>query len=241
MTRLLISVRDADEAATALVGGVDLLDIKEPDRGALGAASSAAWREVLAVSQGRVPMSAALGELLENIQHDDTLLARFQYAKIGLAGCRGHDDWLHRWGQWLQRLPPSVAPVAVVYADWTCCQAPPPQEIIQHSARLGCRAVLFDTHAKSGGDLFSYLPMDRLEPLVAIIRNAGQQIVLGGSLAGRTIRTACELSPDYIAVRGAVCQGPRNGPVDLERVLAIQAELFQTRHRTRADLSASAR
>ncbi len=225
MTRLLISVRDADEAATALAGGVDLLDIKEPDHGALGAATPAVWRAVLAVSQGRVPTSAALGELLEHTHHDDDLLARFQYAKIGLAGCGVRSDWLPRWSDSLRRLPPSVAPVAVVYADWTGCQAPPPLEIIQQAAGLRCQAVLFDTYDKSGGNLFAYLPTDQLERLVAMIRDAGLQVVLGGSLAGQAVTTACQLAPDYIAVRGAACRGTRNGPVDLERVRSLTALL----------------
>lgn len=228
MTRLLISVRDADEAATALAGGVDLLDIKEPDRGALGAASPAAWRSVLSIAEGRVPTSAALGELLELPQHDDTLLARFQYAKIGLAGCAAHGDWLQRWRQALQRLPHTVAPVAVVYGDWTVCHAPPPQQIVDQSAGLGCRAVLFDTHTKSGGNLFSYLPVNQLKRLVATIRAAGQQVVLGGSLQRQAITIACGLSPDYIAVRGAACRGNRNGSVDLDRVRSLN-ELLHSR------------
>ena len=37
MTQLLVSVRDACEAQDALAGGAQLIDIKEPTRGALGA------------------------------------------------------------------------------------------------------------------------------------------------------------------------------------------------------------
>ena len=35
---LLVSVRSADEAIAALAGGADVIDVKEPNRGALGAA-----------------------------------------------------------------------------------------------------------------------------------------------------------------------------------------------------------
>jgi uncharacterized protein (UPF0264 family) len=38
MTGLLVSVRDAAEAADALAGGADLIDVKEPNAGSLGAA-----------------------------------------------------------------------------------------------------------------------------------------------------------------------------------------------------------
>ena len=36
MTRLLVSVRSAEEAEIALAGGADVIDVKEPRRGALG-------------------------------------------------------------------------------------------------------------------------------------------------------------------------------------------------------------
>jgi (5-formylfuran-3-yl)methyl phosphate synthase len=222
MTGLLISVRDADEAATALAGGVDLLDIKEPGRGALGAASLSVWRDVLAVCRGQVPASVALGELVENPElGDGELLARFQFAKIGLAGCGRQHDWYQRWTAVLRNLPPSVAPVAVIYADWTGCQAPPPLDIIHRAAEVPCKAVLFDTYSKAAGNLWSHLPIRELAPLISRIRVAGLQIVLGGSLSGESVALACGLDPDYIAVRGAACRGSRSGPVDLERVRAL--------------------
>lgn len=56
MTGLLVSVRDAREARLALAGGVDLIDIKEPSRGALGGADPAIWRDVRDVTAGAVPL-----------------------------------------------------------------------------------------------------------------------------------------------------------------------------------------
>ena len=35
--RLLVSVRSADEVGAALAGGAEIVDVKEPSRGALGA------------------------------------------------------------------------------------------------------------------------------------------------------------------------------------------------------------
>jgi (5-formylfuran-3-yl)methyl phosphate synthase len=245
MTGLLISVRDAEEAATALAGGVDLVDIKEPSRGSLGAASDSVWREVLAVCEspktglapghgcpvpvpfsGRVPTSVALGELLDaRADWDFELLAHFQFAKLGLAGCGRQADWVERWSNALRSLPPTVASVAVVYADWQQCEAPPPREIIRRAAELSCKAVLFDTYAKAGGNLFSHLPSVELGQLVAEIRDAALLVVLGGSLAGNAIDQACVFEPDYIAVRGAACRGARTGPVDLQLVRRLAEQV----------------
>jgi uncharacterized protein (UPF0264 family) len=46
MTRLLVSVRDAWEAGEAAAGGADLIDVKEPRFGSLGAASPETWDAV---------------------------------------------------------------------------------------------------------------------------------------------------------------------------------------------------
>ncbi|MES1213307.1 MAG: (5-formylfuran-3-yl)methyl phosphate synthase, partial [Singulisphaera sp.] len=47
-TGLLVSVRDANEARDALLGGADLIDLKEPTRGSLGRVDSAMIGEVVA-------------------------------------------------------------------------------------------------------------------------------------------------------------------------------------------------
>ena len=65
--RLLVSVRDAAEAAAALAGGAALIDVKEPARGSLGRADAATIAAVVAAVGGRVPVSVALGELREAI------------------------------------------------------------------------------------------------------------------------------------------------------------------------------
>ena len=59
--RLLVSVRDADEAEEALAGGADWIDLKEPLDGPLGAVSTARAREVVQCVTGRAPTSAAAG------------------------------------------------------------------------------------------------------------------------------------------------------------------------------------
>ncbi len=63
--RLLVSVRDRSEAGAAVEGGADIVDVKEPDRGALGYAGEQTICEVLQAVSGSAPVSAALGECVE--------------------------------------------------------------------------------------------------------------------------------------------------------------------------------
>jgi len=226
MTGLLISVRNAEEAATALAGGVDILDIKEPALGPLGAASPEIWRQVHAVCGKCVPTSVALGELCEvEGRLDLETLAPFDYAKVGLADCSSRSDWQRRWRNLVEILAHSVTPVAVVYADWQDCNAPTPREVIHQALLTRCGVVLFDTCIKANGNLFTHIPQEQLLRMITDIRSAGLSVVLGGSLDETSIVNAHGLQPDYVAVRGAACRGTRTGAIDLQRVRRLSALL----------------
>ncbi len=223
MTGLLVSVRSGWEARQAVEGGADLVDVKEPARGALGSAEPTVWGQVAAEVAGRVPTSVALGELHEaECAADSTPLAAFQFAKLGLAGCRNRPDWLQRWARRLQALPAHVTPVAVVYADWVAAESPRPEEILERAVELRCGVALFDTCDKTRGDLLDHLGQTELTRLSRRARHGGLRLVLGGGLVPATIRKVLTLEPDYIAVRGAVCRGDRAGDLDAGLVRRLQ-------------------
>jgi len=229
VTKLLVSVRDAAEAQTALDSGVDLIDVKEPRKGSLGAATSDVIAEIAAVVSDRAPLSIACGELLETNHtaeywSTDTRHT-INFAKLGLADCGPLNDWPQRWRRVLATWPSSVAPVAVVYADWRTCQAPSPELVLKHGLSLGCRAVLVDTFDKAAGNLLTQMTIEELETLASQVRNHRLLYVLAGSLDEATIETVTPLKPDYIAVRGAVCRGGREGSVDGNKIRKIKSLL----------------
>ena len=133
-TKLLVSVRDADEARLALGGGADLIDVKEPSRGPLGAADAATIERVSTAVAGRVPTSAALGELRDHGPLATLPCGCVDYAKFGLSGCAG--DWTSPLRAALAALPEGVVGVAVCYADWKAACAPDPVPICFRSPTL---------------------------------------------------------------------------------------------------------
>ena len=158
-----MSVRSADEARAALSAGAHLIDVKDPVKGSLGAPNGQTVAEVVAEVAGRVPVSVALGELGE--QADISSLGRcvdVDFAKVGMAGCGTWPDWPDRWAAFLQRLPHTVKPVAVVYADAPSAAGPEPERVLAEGARLGCAAVLVDTFNKSGGNLVRWWTLDKI-------------------------------------------------------------------------------
>ncbi len=227
-----MSVRDGTEASLAIRGGAAIVDVKEPRNGSLGAASTEQWTEVVSICQGQVPLSVALGELT-----DATLPKRLaeippvQFAKIGLAGCRAHLDWIDRWRWAVEQLPASTSAVAVTYADALQSGAPDADAVRQQAIQLGCRGMLWDTCDKTDGNLFAHISYDTLAIQVAQARQSGLFTVLAGSLAIEDLAIIGQLAPDYVAIRGAACAGSRKDSVQEELVRRFADAVNALEHR----------
>lgn len=222
MSGLLVSVRDAEEAETALAAGADLIDVKEPAAGALGPADPAVWREVRRVVGGRKPTSAALGELLSDpVESLARQAAGMRYVKIGLAGCHDARGWLDRWFRLLTCLPRGVSAVPVAYADWPAAKAPSPSVALALAALCPARLLLLDTCDKARGSLLDYLADDCLRELCANARHEGVRMVLAGSLDGGAIARLLPLAPAWFGVRGAACGGRREGRIEPAAVKSL--------------------
>jgi len=222
MTGLLVSVRDAAEAKIARAGGADIIDVKEPRRGALGPADTEIWSEIQAASGGRAVTSVALGELLHDpVEALATRAVGFRFAKIGLAGCHQTCDWVARWTRAIRQLPPGTHAVPVAYADWPRAIAPSPSVALWLAERSLAKLLLIDTWDKSGGTLLDLLSWQTLREVSRHARQAGVRLVLAGSLHCAAITKVQKLAPAYIGVRGAACSGGRDGTIDLARVKSL--------------------
>jgi uncharacterized protein (UPF0264 family) len=238
---LLVSVRNVDEAAAAVAGGAAIVDIKEPDRGPLGAARPETIASIAAVVGHRRPWTMACGELVaeggpDAAASDDgcrriaDLLAQVWAAlppaapwpaavKVGLAGAAGR-DWQRPLESLYRALPPSVAGVAVAYADWRRAGAPVPTEVIAAAARIGCRVLLLDTFDKTADGLCGCVTHREVAGWVADAHAAGLGVAVAGRLALGEIPWAWSLGADVVALRSAVCFNGRSGSVEADLVRA---------------------
>ena len=226
---LLVSVRNAAEAAEALDGGAAIIDVKEPRHGALGAAEPEAIAAVARVVGRRRPWTMACGELGGDAADEsvagsirrlvDRMLALLEGSavppaavKIGLAGAAG-TDWQRRLLAVFESLPAGSERVAVAYADWQRAGAPSPPEVIAAAAGLNCPVLLIDTFDKAAGGLFACCPPGMPATWVAAARAARLQVAVAGRLAPTEIQSAWDLRPDVVALRSAVCFNGRDGAV----------------------------
>lgn len=222
MTELLVSVRNAEEAHAALEGGADVVDVKEPRRGALGAADPTVWRKVQSVVGDRAKTSVALGELLaESVEMLAGEATGFVFAKVGLAGCAAESSWRLRWDRVMQILPSGVLPVPVAYADEQAAQSPEVREVLELAVMSPAKLMLIDTFNKGRGHLVDHLTFEALAKLCDEAERCSVQLALAGSLKLNDIERLLALAPAYLGVRGAACVGGRDGTVDETRVKSL--------------------
>ncbi|MGD9854432.1 MAG: (5-formylfuran-3-yl)methyl phosphate synthase [Planctomycetaceae bacterium] len=212
--RLLVSVRNVEEAHSAFAGGADIIDVKDPDRGSLGRADAEVIGELASLSglgSWQVPLSVALGEVHEYGESDAIALPQsVGYAKLGLARLRSNADWVARWTHarhdYDRRRGSPVRWIAVIYADAERAQAPPAREIAAAAASTGCVGVLVDTYCKSSGRLLDHVTTRDLAEWAHLSQRLHLMFAVAGRLSLQDLPQILPVSPDIVAVRSAVCE-----------------------------------
>lgn len=247
--QLLVSVRDAIEAVAAIVGGCDLLDIKEPARGALGMADIGTISAIIDTTRGRepaIPVSVALGEAAEwSLDCPIPRLPRgIEFLKLGTSqlppgavGASYFSSVQQRFENAFRAATDSSSPhacgfasapswIAVAYADFQLAQAPAPEQIAELAADCGCTGLLIDTFSKQQKRLLDWLDEDRLAALAAQGRSLGLTFALAGRLRAADLPRVLAACPDVIGIRSAACRaGDRTGPVDADALRAFRSAL----------------
>ena len=231
--KLLVSVVDVDEARAAAAAGADVVDVKNPAEGALGAPSPAVIAGVRADVPAELPVSAAIGDM-PNLPGTAALAALgaaqsgATFVKVGLWGVsteRDAVDLLRAVRDGVAHVP-GVTVVAAAYADARrVASAPLAPELLPRVARAaGVGACLLDTAVKDGRGLLEWLSPGVLAALVADAHAGDLQVALAGALRAEDLPVVRATGADIAGVRSAACgDGRRSGPLDAARVRALRA------------------
>ncbi len=224
MTRFLASVRDASEVRLALAAGADVVDLKDPAAGALGALAPDAIARCIAAVGGRAEVSATVGDLPMEPEIVRAAVAAaaatgVDYVKLGLFPGGDPDACLDR----LAGMIPTVRLILVLFAD-----AAPPFDALPKAAAIGATGVVLDTALKDGRSLLDHMPVARIAAFVAEARARGLLAGLAGALKAPDVPKLLKLTPDLIGFRGALCRnGARGARLDAEACAAIRALIPQ--------------
>jgi uncharacterized protein (UPF0264 family) len=227
---LLVSVVSASEAERAVAGGADIVDVKDPGEGALGAPAPRVLSEVVRAVGGAVPISVALGDL-PDLPHTAALAALgaaqtgAAYVKVGLRGVHELERAVAMMSAVADAVCGQAAVIAAAYADAAALDPPAlePAWLPALVERTGIAGALVDTFVKDGRGLYGWCSEAELAGLIDRTRRAGAMFGVAGQLRRGEL---ARLDADIVGVRSAVCRGSdRTAHLEEGLVAAAAAEL----------------
>lgn len=215
MILLVISPKDVDEALAAVKGGADILDVKNPREGSLGANFPWVIAKIKQAAPPDMPISASIGDF-PNLP-GSAALAAFGAAKAGATivkiGLKGPKDpggatrLVRRVVRAVQEADESAKVVACVYGDFKRAGTIDPTLLPKIASEGKADVAMLDTAIKDGKTLLDFLGVEELRNFVKGAHSRGLLAALSGSLGMDELKLLKHVGPDVIGVRGAACDG----------------------------------
>lgn len=218
MTGFLASVASVEEAKIVLAGGADIIDLKNPHSGALGALPLSIIAETVDLVSPYTLTSATIGDLsAASGQIPGAVRAmistRVDFIKIGFFSQSG-DLYALIDSLDLNLLHHKL--VAVLFADQHLDYA-----LLPRLASAGFHGVMLDTATKAGSGLCSKLSIQEINMFVQTARKLGLVTGLAGQLRATDIPSLLPLEADYLGFRSALCARQ-------QRRLALDSRAIET-------------
>jgi len=203
MTGMLASVKNLTEALQVARLKVDIIDLKQPEQGALGALSVSEVQEIVATLDETQVISATVGDLP---MHADLVFDAVKamaatgvnYVKIGFFPEGDTLATIEKLAKFKQQ---SIALIAVLFAD-----TQPDLKLLDALKIAGFQGVMLDTMDKRHGSLTDVMTVEQLKFFVNKAKDLNLLSGLAGSLKQTNINDLLKLEADYLGFRGALCQ-----------------------------------
>ena len=229
--KLLISVTDEKEAAEVIAGGADIIDVKNPKEGALGASFPWVIKRIREITPKNIEVSCALGDA-PNLPCAVSLAALgaattgVDYVKVGLYGVKTKEEAVYLMQNVTKAVKDcnsSIKVVATGYADAERIGSVNPLLVPDIAREAEADVAMIDTAVKDGKNLFAFLTIDQLRSFVDTAHGYGLKAALAGSLRKEDLSAVYALGADVVGLRGAACtNGDRvNGRITRETVRAL--------------------
>jgi len=226
--QLLISVCTLDEAIMAQELGADIVDLKNPHAGALGALALEDIRNIVAYinklpTDRRSMTSATLGDLPMHPQHllprlEQTIATGVGIIKVGFFASEDYQDCLQAMAPYARA---GHQLVAVLFAETVY-----PAGLLDDIKQAGFLGVMLDTQIKNGLSLFDHCSAEQLGQFAKQVLAQGLLFGLAGSLRAGHLEAAKNLQPHYIGFRGGLCLADqRKSTLDAQKIKLIRKML----------------
>ncbi|MCW4022028.1 MAG: (5-formylfuran-3-yl)methyl phosphate synthase [archaeon] len=212
--KLLVSVVNKTEAHDSIKGGADIIDVKNPKEGSLGANFPHVIQTVKQVMPKNLELSATIGDL-PNLPGTASLAALgaavsgADYVKAGLFGVKNTEEATILMTEVVKAVKDYNSNLKIIasgYADFESVGCVSPLDLPEVADSSGADGVLIDVKIKDGkSNLFTFLKDIQLAEFVTKAHEHNLLAALAGSLTPSDIPMLHLLGADIIGVRGAVC------------------------------------
>ena len=211
--KLLISPLNEKEASEAIAGGADIIDVKNPQEGPLGANFPWVIRRIREITPKNISVSCTLGEA-PNLPGSISLAALgaaslgVDYVKVGLYGIKTPQEavfLLQNVNKAAKECNPKIKVVAAGYADAERIGALDPLLIPEIASLAQVDLAMIDTAVKDGKNIFNFLTIKQLEKFISSAHKLGLKAALAGSLRKQDLPAVYGLGTDVAGLRGAAC------------------------------------
>ena len=231
--KLLVSPINKEEAIVASNGGADIVDVKNPKEGSLGANFPWVISSVKDVVGSKQPISATIGDFnykpgTSSLAALGAAVAGADYVKVGLYDIQTEEqalDMLTNIVQSVKGYDPSKFVVASGYSDYERINSIPPMLLPAIGAKAGVDVVMMDTGIKDGRSTFEFMSEEELTEFTKLARDVNLQSALAGTLKFEDLPALRRIQPDIIGIRGMVCGGDRNDGIKQELVEKLKSEM----------------
>jgi FolB domain-containing protein len=219
MTLMLASVTNPAEAEAVRAGGADIIDLKDPAKGALGVLDAAVAADIVRSVGKRRPVSAAAGAALGApwvlVDAVAAMAATgVDYIKVGFSSGKAGADCVRALGPHAS----NTKLVGVLFADGA-----PDLDMLALMANNGFAGAMLDTAKKGAGRLLDHMDVAALDRFIDRCRENGLTSGLAGSLEPPDVPRLLPLQPNYLGFRGSLCQGrAREAAIDAASVRMIR-------------------
>jgi uncharacterized protein (UPF0264 family) len=224
--RLLVSPMNLEEAKAAMAGGADILDVKNPKEGSLGANFPWAIRAVKDMASGKVPVSATIGDLeykpgTASLAALGAAVSGADFIKAGLLGTKTSEqakEMLVGIVRAVKEFDAGKMVVASGYSDYGRVGSISPMLLPEAAAETDADIVMVDTAIKDGRSTFEFMSEKELRDFIDLGHASGLKVAIAGTIGFEHLDLLKKINPDIIGVRGIVCGGDRNSSIRADLV-----------------------
>lgn len=237
--KLLVSPKDVEEAKAVIRGNVDIVDVKNPKEGSLGA--NFPWviksiKELVEKEKGDgMKISAAIGNFdykpgTASLAALGAAASGAEYIKVGLFKIKTRQeaiDLLTGVVKAVKDFAPTKKVVSAFYSDYKRINSVSPFEIAAIGKEVDIDVAMVDTGIKDGRTTLEFLSEEELKTFFSDSKALGLETALAGSLKFKDIPAIKEIEPDILGVRGMVCGGNREDRVKAELVMDLKRKIAE--------------